>query len=176
MALPPLQSVGTALTVASSVGSLAAQHSAKFAGLLRDRLAASSGSLGSGYQLPNGGGIDVAQLRASANRDLASLQKKLQPILAANNLASGAAVTLQSTASGQVQVAGPEGQQSQIASVLASHPDVQMLVTSIGQKWRMMAAASNASGTPGAAAASPNATVSVVVGAQQLTVSYSPAV
>jgi hypothetical protein len=184
MSLAGIQPVGTMAVAATSVGGIATNQSAKFAGRLKNKLASNAAANSAGkFQLPNGTLVDISKVRASAAGDLAQIQSQLMTLMAQHGINPGNGVTLQVDGQGHAQAVGANA--AAINSLLAAQPDLASRLASVAQKERVLQAANGVTGsgstaqqaftTSYSALGTPSSTFTLVVGRQGSQVSFSPA-
>jgi hypothetical protein len=187
MALPAIPSVATAALTVAALGSQAVGESAKFAGLLRDKLQASQWSPGSGrtFQLPDGTPVEIGQARTSVTQTLAQIQSQLTTLLSQNGISPAGGATIQVDATGGSHVVAPQSQQAVIQSILSANPQLQSLLSSAATNSRVLQAVKGIGGSgPSAQQAfqtaftnlsGPATTFTLLVTPQSTQVSFGPA-
>jgi hypothetical protein len=190
MPLAPIESVGLVAVGAAAAASTVGAQSAKFAGLMRSKLRSlqqgaqnSAQSVGIQFQLPNGGSVNVGQLRSSVHADLKQIQSRLNADAAQSGINIGAGVTLQVDSNGVAHVLGTTQQQAAIESLVAADPQLDSLISSTVQKARVLHAAEDASGSGSSAQqsfqtslsnlSSPLASANLLVSPQRSSISFN---
>jgi hypothetical protein len=155
MPLTPVDAVGLAVVGATSTASTIGAQSAKFAGLMRDKLRstkpagsaiANPGSVAP-FQLPNGNSLNTSHLRSSVKSDLKQIQSRMTADAAQNRIDIGAGVALQVDSSGLTHVLSGSQQQTSLEGLIASDSQLESMLSAVAQKVRVLQAAESVNGT-----------------------------
>jgi hypothetical protein len=185
MALPAIPSVAAAALTATAVGSQTVSESAKFAGLLRNKLqSAQWNSGGQTFQLADGSSVAISQVRTSVSQNLAQIQSQLTTLLGQNGI-NPAGVTVQVDATGTAHVVAPQSQQATIQSLVSGNSQLVSMLSSVANNSRVLQAAKGINGSGPAAQqafqsamtnlSTPATTFTLLVSPQATQVSFVPA-
>ena len=155
MPLTPIEAIGTTVVGTAAAVTTFSGQSAKFAGLMKNKLRSLQQSLATQpaqnstplASPPSQGGPPVGQIRQSLNAQLQQIHTRLTADAAQSGITLNSAVNLEVDSSGMSHVSGSSQDQAAIESLIASDQQLDSLIASAAEKAREMQAIQSATGT-----------------------------